>query len=305
MYSSDNKKFGIKNWNRVMTIVQIIMLVLVAGVGNWFTKDFSIEYIFSPEWWGDTLTQIIYNYAMLFVVFNYRIKMIRKTNTEYLDRVKAVDKAVSNLHPDKLSRWLLEFNLNEKRKQFVRELSIKLEKLESKSKDKDILIWTKGTEEQKKKNKYCRLKSKYLKMLSNEYIEENLIMVKTSYKPIKKSFITNGYNKKGNDNANIVVEGTFSKTIGDLLPRTIVMTLVVVILRSIALSIADSQNWVMMVFETLLTLVPMVLHANIGWDYASVFNMEKDMVDVRNREELIAMCNSSNREVIYNGMETS
>lgn len=310
MYSNNDRRFGISNWHLVSTVLQIIVLLLVAGIGNWFTKDFSLEYIFSPEWWGDTLTQVGYNYAMLILIFQYRIKVVRKNNSYYVTKLQTVRSAVDKLHPEGFSDWLLNFNLNGKRKRFVTNISKKLEKLESKGKDKDTLIWKDGTEEQKKRNKYCKKKTKFLYLLSDEYINANLILVKTDYKPIKKSFITNGYQSNRKETSDIVVENGIGKLLSDLIPRTMIVTVFVLIMRSLVIELADTENTLMMIFNTLLILVPMVMHGNIGWEYADRYHEEKDLVDIRNREELIALYYSSKDttkvgEINGNRMETN
>ena len=64
-----NKLVGKIKWSSVWFVAQLILLLFVAALGNWFIKSLDPAYILSPEWWGDTLTQVIYNYAMLYLFF--------------------------------------------------------------------------------------------------------------------------------------------------------------------------------------------------------------------------------------------
>lgn len=79
-------------------------------------------------------------------------------------------------------------------------------------------------------------------------------------------------------------------------------TLVVVLIRSIILDVAEVDNIFLMIVNTLLILVPMVMHGNVGWNYAEQFHREKDEVDLRKREELIALHNKETRVGENNGV---
>lgn len=286
-----NPKVNI-NWSKISLIAQLILLAFIAGVGSWFTKGFDPSYIGSSEWYADTLTQIMYNYLTLFSVFQYRLGVIRKTTKEYNEYLITVNKAASRLDPGLLNSWLVRFNTNRIIKEHINKFQFKLDKLEKNASTKDIVIWDKGTPEEKSKNRYCKRKTKYLLYISTEYIEENRYIIRTSsvsnIKNIKSAFITRGFNDKSRgDNWNIQTSG--SKFFKDLLPKTILTTLVVIILRSIILDIAQVENTLLMLVNTILILVPMGIHGNVGWTYADQFHREKDLVDLRKREELIAL----------------
>ena len=277
------------NWGTVWFVFQLIILLFIAALGNWFTKDFNPEYIFSPKWWGDTLLQIIYNYSILYTVFNRRIDKLKIEHVVYKEYVKKLKDEVDVLDPNSFNPWFDGFNISQKIKHFKNHISVKLEKLENKVKPKDIYIWEHGTEEEKTKSRYCRKRRRFEEQLTDEYIKKNIRLVNVGYKNIQKSFITNGYNRRGRNRVAYEVENGGLKFIRDLIPRTILTTAIVLIFHSVIIEFAETESILLLILQTLMTIVPMMLHANIGLQYANQYFEEKVLVDARIREEIIAL----------------
>lgn len=292
-----NKLIGKIKWSSVWFVAQLILLLFVAALGNWFIKSLDPAYILSPEWWGDTLTQVIYNYAMLYLFFKRRINKLFESHVEFKDHSKMLQKEIASLDPNWFNPWLDLFNVNQKTKHFIDFISKKLEKLENKVKPKDIYTWEHGTELEKSKNKYCKKRHNLESKIVEEYLKNNIRLVDVGYREIQKSFITNGYHKRGNSSSVYEVESGLTKFIADLIPKTIILTGLVLILRTIVLTYNDSQDVLMLIFQTLMTLVPMVLHANTGWEYGAQYFEEKIMVDARIREEIIALYYQETKKV--------
>lgn len=285
------------NWNSIWFIAQLILLIFVAALGNWFIKSLDPSYILSTEWWGDTLTQIIYNYSILYLFFRRRINKLFVEHTEFKEHTIMLRGEIGKLDPNSFNPWLDTFNVNQKTKHFIDFISRKLEKLENKVKAKDIYLWEHGTDEEKSKNKYCRKRFNLESKIVAEYLKNNIRLVDVGYKEIQKSFVTNGYHKRKNSSSVYEVESGGAKFMVDLLPKTIMSTTLVLILRTIVLTYNDTQDVLMLIFQTLMTLVPMALHANMGWEYGAQYFEEKVMVDARMREEIIALYYKETKEV--------
>jgi hypothetical protein len=300
---SSSKRF---NWNLAFLILLYIISFMWAGLSEFVRTGFDSTILFTPTWWGSVFEQIALNHLVLLGTIFYLLGELQKKDQEILDAQKYITKVVDEqVHPVTFNPFMHRYNRNRKIKKYRSWIKRKLDKLEDKAKMHDIDSWESGSES-RAKNKYSRTRIMLEKRYEDEYIEKYIASIKVpGYTPIQKTFVTNGYTSRGNqDEDDNAPENGAWKMFNDLWPRIAISIGLITALQTIIIEAVATDDWKVAVISTFAHITPLIVQVFIARSYAQRYRDEKILVDFRKRKEIIAEYISeqkSNKEVKHNG----
>jgi len=213
-------KKGLKVAEKLQFIALILLsLVLITGV-DLISGNIGWESIKDPYFFiSNTITDI----ALLLITFGtvyLVLDVLKEKDATYKSAKKDVDEfAVSGKNvPSILSKFLEKINRQRKINQYEYNILVKLYKLENQKKwyaylpiigwfirnpnyytEEEMHIWNFGTEEEKKKSKYCRKRKMYEEQLDKDLIEKIIDVKYVKYDKITSNTLLNDYYSKGSD----------------------------------------------------------------------------------------------------------
>jgi len=224
--------------NKLKFITLFFASAALIGATNVLTGDFGINFWKSKSFWIDNV--LSYS-AILFTVLGVLTMVVDKfkeKDEDYLASENEISKfARETYRPAVFTKHMIHINRERKKNQYIHNLIKKATKLEHKYRkdDKSIKLYEEGTEEEKRKNKYCRKKMMLEYRMSNDYVEKNIDKLSVKYDKITPNVILSGfYSRQENEQVNpFVVKNKTLKVIRDKLPGLLMSFAFVAFITSI------------------------------------------------------------------------
>ncbi len=315
MYVSLNKQVKTpkvnvsRNRTSVLPLVLLIFLYLAVllfiGFSEFVSAGLDLSTISTSAWWSKVITSIAINNLILLGTIMYKLQRDIDTREDVQTEKKRVDGlAVSSVDPVTFDPFLVDFNVDRKILKYKKALSYKMDKLNKKVKPKDLkawvdwnrefVIWNKKTDEEKEtiekpvtKNKYVNRRLTLEIQMSNEFIMERIHYMRIKYKPIKKSFVTNGYIGRQNNDDQYDVESAMWKMVRDLGPKIIITAGYLAFINSLLIQLVEEPNWQTALVAIALKVIPIVMQIYNAITYVNAFIRDKVMVDFRTRWDIM------------------
>lgn len=174
------------------------------------------------------------------------IDKFKAGDKEYLEADATIKSFASSKEyvPSIFSRFCSFTNDKRKRKQFEFNIKKELSALESKASESDFYVWNRGTQEQKKANKYCVTREMLEHKLSEEWIERNLYLMNIKYDRISSAIVLSGvYSKKENESPNdFITKGKGSKLAREKIPYLLVSFAITCLTSSAIITMAVNPS---------------------------------------------------------------
>lgn len=169
-YIKTHKETILKN---LIASIILVSLLFVEGCFNAVDLNFEFERALQISFWIRILTRLTLLFLIKTLALDIFIPYFRKNNEE-LARVKKLNSRYMKLKEKDFPIYIDDVKNVELRVAAWKEkINKKLSILEHKAKNRDRVIFYKGTETEKELNKYCQKRTEYEYLLSEEYITNN------------------------------------------------------------------------------------------------------------------------------------
>lgn len=198
-------------------IVNVVLSFILIGGTLFVTADFDISILATPDFWWQVIGANIANLLLLNSTAKLDIDKANDKDAEVLERKETIKETVRSSVENDFDDFLSEENKNRKIVAWKDLINNKISKLDKRVRSKDIEIFSNGTEEQKKKNRYCRKRKALQEKLTDDFIDKNIVYLRVKYIKLKRYEITNGCKQEHNNyelTTNIskrILKDTYSK----------------------------------------------------------------------------------------------
>lgn len=216
----------LKAYRKSQYVILYIIGFILIGVMSLIDKQSGINFG-ALKSWAWYVEQFVTAFAILSTVSATVLMVVdnfKETNAEYKELVTSIkDFADKEYVPTLFARFLN--HVNPMRKKAQHEFNIKkalynLDKHAHGRKgptDEDLYTWATGSDEEKKKNSYCKRRKRLEERLTEKWIKENLDSIAVPYDKITSAVVLGGYySRQDNDSPNeFVTKHTESKVLRD------------------------------------------------------------------------------------------
>ena len=169
-YIKTHKETILKNF---IAGIILVSLLFVEGCFNVVDLKFEPERALTLSFWVRIGTRLTLLFLIKTLALDIFIPYFRKNNDE-LSRVKVINKRFMQLKEKDFPIFIDDVkNVELRINAWKEKINKKLAKLEHHTKNKDRVIFYKGSEPEKEINKYCQKRAELEYLLSDEYIEAN------------------------------------------------------------------------------------------------------------------------------------
>jgi len=169
-----------------------IAAVAIVGLFNILTIQYQDNILSSAEFWNKVISQNLANLLVLIATVSMYIVKFAETDKGYTTLKTTVDTAVRNDLDSEFGTWVFNRNKTEKIAAYRARVQNKISKEELKAKPKDLEIWYFGSEEDKKKNRYCRRRINLEESIKVERLDKMILALRVDFDEIDRSFVETG-----------------------------------------------------------------------------------------------------------------
>jgi hypothetical protein len=169
-----------------------IAAVAIVGLFNILTIEYQDRILESAEFWNRVVSQNLANLLVLIATVSMYIVKFTETDKGYTQLKGTVDGAVRSDLDSEFGTWLFNKNKEEKIVAYRAKVQNKISKEELKAKPKDLETWYFGSEEDKKKNRYCRRRINLEESIKVERLNRMILALRVDYDEIDRSFVETG-----------------------------------------------------------------------------------------------------------------
>ena len=174
-----------------------IAAVAIVGLFNILTIEYQDNILSSAEFWNRVVSQNLANLLVLIATVSMYLTKFSETDKEYIGLKETVDVAVRSDLDSEFGTWVFNRNKVEKIASYRAKIQNKISKEELKASPQDIEVWYFGSEDDKKKNKYCRRRINLEESIKLERLEKLILALRVDYDEIDRSFVETGEVIKG------------------------------------------------------------------------------------------------------------
>jgi hypothetical protein len=278
----------IKFYKRSQYFVLYIISLALIGVTSLVDKESGINFtnLKSFTWYVD---QTITSFAIITTVMATVYMIVdnfKSQDKEYIKLENDIKEFADKEYVPTLFARFLEF-INPKRKRLQHEHNVKrkLYELDRKVRDKDLFIWNGTDEKAKRKNRYCRLRTRYELRLTDAWIQKNLVSINVPFDKITSSLVLGGYfSKEENESPNeFVTKQTESKIIKDKFPTLLIGIAITSVSSSIIVTLLFNEAAILSVVTKFFVLLFQVYNSI---KYANDWNVRITLKDIRFRKSI-------------------
>jgi hypothetical protein len=178
-------------------VILYIAAVAIVGLFNLLTVEYYDTALSSAEFWNRVVSQNLANLLVMIATISMYIVKYSETDKEYTGLKGTVDGSVRKDLDSEFGTWVFNKNKLEKIEAYRARIQSRITKEELKARTKDIEVWYFGTEEAKRKNRYCRRRINLEESIKIERLEKLILAIKVDYDSIDRSFVETGEVIKG------------------------------------------------------------------------------------------------------------
>jgi hypothetical protein len=178
-------------------VILYIAAVAIVGLFNILTIEYQDNILSSAEFWNRVISQNLANLLVLIATVSMYIVKYSETDKSYTGLKGTVDNAVRGDLDSEFGAWVFNRNKVEKTAAYRTKIQNKISKEELKAKPKDLEVWYFGSDEDKKKNRYCRRRVSLEESIKVERLDKLILALKVDFDEIDRSFVETGEIIKG------------------------------------------------------------------------------------------------------------
>ena len=169
-----------------------IAAVAIVGLFNILTIEYQDNILSSAEFWNRVVSQNLANLLVLIATVSMYIVKYSETDKSYVGLKGTVDNAVRGDLDSEFGTWVFNRNKSEKIAAYRARVQNKISKEELKAKPKDLEVWYFGSDENKKKNRYCRRRINLEESIKVERLDKLILALRVDFDEIDRSFVETG-----------------------------------------------------------------------------------------------------------------
>lgn len=169
-----------------------VAAVAIVGLFNILTIEYQDNILSSAEFWNRVISQNLANLLVLIATVSMYIVKFTETDKGYTTLKSTVDGAVRGDLDSEFGTWVFNKNKAEKIAAYRAKVQNKISREELKAKPKDLETWYFGSEEDKKKNRYCRRRINLEESIKVERLDKMILALRVDYDEIDRSFVETG-----------------------------------------------------------------------------------------------------------------
>lgn len=273
---------------------------MTVEVPSTFTVKVYTKFFFEHQFWYiSTVTSIGSSLILFYSLFNYLINVLKEKHPKYLELEDELNKAVKqSLDPVSFEPWMEDtFNKRRKIQQHISNVRYKLDVLEHrtsykrkkklrpyfnylKEKEANTTVMTIYEPDLGKLSwrdrRYIEKKERLLDMLSQEYIDNNVVGGKVKYfKYIYPGFVSNGENSIGKTTDNYSLLKTDAKQIssdaGSKVAISFITTILFAVLTTVTAIASYEQAPLWIIISIISKLAPLLFQCVLAVNYSNTF----------------------------------
>lgn len=276
---------------KIIWVPIVLMLVggaVMIGLTDYITAGFSLSVFSKPEFWSNLLCTNGGTLCMILAILLMRIDKFKEANKEFLD----TQEFIQNYYRDSsyrsviFNKYCAEINRKEKIEVFIESIKKKFTKYTNKkSNPENIEVYTKGTEEEKKNNEYCKKLKYYETLMSDEYINESIDNLRIKHNTISESLVFMGISTHSYKR-DYITKHKFLKVFKDLLPKYLLTFAVTFLVSTITPDFKEGITIVALI-KTATKLFTVCSQIYFAYNYSNKYCNEVIMHDICFRKNII------------------
>lgn len=278
------------NWKLYMLIGVYITSLLVTGLSEFIQSSWSWDYIGSTEYISSVLLNTLNNLVLLLAMSVYTIDKLVKKDEKGIAIKNKIKERVSKIIASIFILFLNNFNRERRKNKYKHMLDENLLHLETHARSEDLVLWLRGTDEEKKRNQYCAEKAEIIARMDDKWLEEHIDEIYVDIKETNIDYVKYGYkNQRKGYKDPWDIENGFYKALRDLGPKILIGLSITIGFNSLSLQTATQIEWWLAAVAIILKLYPMFINAYIGQTYGVQYYEEKILVDDSRRNDILEL----------------
>lgn len=226
----------------IITTILLILILIVEGCFNFITLEFNFSMLYEIQFW----IKIIFKMTLLLLVRMLALTIFKpkaRENNKELQVEKNKNEKLVKLKEADFPYWIENVkNVDIKKEAWKNKINKKLLKLERKASDDDRHLFYDNTipEEEKIKNKYYRLKMRFLSLLTNDFIDSNINTLQVKFQRLDAAIFDLPVNLEHEDNKYQISSKTKSATVISLAVASIGLLITNVLISGFAFGVNDA-----------------------------------------------------------------
>lgn len=226
----------------IITTILLILILIVEGCFNFITLEFNFSILYKIQFW----IKIVFKMTLLLLVRMLALNIFKpkaRENNKELQVEKNKNEKLVKLKEADFPYWIENVkNIDIKKEAWKNKINKKLLKLERKASDDDRHLFYDNTipEEEKIKNKYYRLKMRFLSLLTNDFIDSNINTLQVKFQRLDAAIFDLPVNLEHEDNKYQISSKTKSATVISLAVASVGLLVMNILISGLAFDANDA-----------------------------------------------------------------
>ena len=188
-----------KYWDAQAFFITLTWFVAIGLIGMFdlFEMSFDTSRLKQPDYWAEVFTLLMAGVLIFAMTLFYKYMRKKEEDTKSAEKEDSLNTNLDVAGTADLPFFVNDNNLKRRIVAYKDKMAAQYSNLITKTTikhPKSLDIWLKGTEQQKKKDKWCKKITRIESLMSDEFIEENKYTLDASFVKITPNFIQNGVN---------------------------------------------------------------------------------------------------------------
>jgi hypothetical protein len=254
------------------------------GLTDYIMAGFSFEEIFTPSFWMNIITTNAGTLSIIISILLIKNDQYKENDKDYLQVVNGIAAfRTTKFIPLIFEKFINSINIKYKKAAFKKKIMKKYDHL--KSTPKRLHIYLSGTDEQKRKSRYCKRRDYFEELLSTDYINKSIENIKIKYNTISEKLIFSGIPTTSEDE-DYIIKNKAVKVATDLLPKYLLTFAISVLTASIVIDWADGIT-ASVLLKTFSKLFTIIMQINFSLNYSKRYSIEVILHDALFRDSII------------------
>lgn len=176
-------------------VILYIAAAAIVGLYNVLTVRENPDVLSDPTFWNRVISQNIANMLVLVATIGLFIKKYMNDD-DFVNMATLVGNAVLTDLDSGFGVWVFDSNKITKMNAFRAKVQGKINKGELRASAKALETWYYGTDEQRRKSHYCRVRKRLEESISEERLNRYILAIKVDYDEIDRAFIETGETRR-------------------------------------------------------------------------------------------------------------
>lgn len=186
-----------KLWAMAPYIILYGAAFFIVGLFNVLSARYVTNVFNDAAFWNRFLSQSIANILVFSATVMLYLERRNEENPNYKEFSQVVENSAKRDLDTDFGEWIVLENKREKMRTYKNNITRQIAKEERKAKIEDVELWySKGNEEAKQQNEYCKNRQRLMDSIRDERLEPIIMALNVDYDRIDKNFVETGSTAK-------------------------------------------------------------------------------------------------------------